>query len=88
MQLPFTAEQFFNVFKNYNISVWPAQVFLNLFAVVAIAFAARPLSALSGMLKPSTITDSALFLDKKDLAAAHDEHQGRLNLTPPFRPII
>ena len=31
---------------------------------------------------------AALFLDEKDLAAAHDEHQGRLNLAPPFRPII
>lgn len=37
MQLPFSIEQFFGVFHNYNTAVWPAQVFLLLLALMAIA---------------------------------------------------
>lgn len=46
MQLPFTNEQFFSVFRLYNSTVWPAQVFLVLLAVLAIVFIAlrRPWS--------------------------------------------
>lgn len=46
MQLPFTAEQFFGVFTLYNTSVWPAQTFLELLAVLAVIFIAlrRPWS--------------------------------------------
>ncbi|MGC1172990.1 DUF6064 family protein [Polaromonas sp.] len=40
MQLPFTNEQFFGVFRLYNSTVWPAQVFLVLLAVLAIVFIA------------------------------------------------
>lgn len=40
MQLPFTAEQFFAIFRLYNSSVWPAQVFLILLAVLALVFIA------------------------------------------------
>ncbi len=40
MQLPFTIEQFFGVFRLYNITVWPAQVFLVLLAVLAVIFIA------------------------------------------------
>jgi hypothetical protein len=36
MNLPFTAEQFLDVFKSYNISVWPAQIFLVLLAIFTI----------------------------------------------------
>lgn len=36
MQLPFTTEQFFATFSLYNSTVWPAQVFLVLLAVLAI----------------------------------------------------
>ncbi|RJQ84622.1 MAG: hypothetical protein C4519_04605 [Desulfobacteraceae bacterium] len=36
MQLPFTAEQFFDLFGQYNEAVWPAQVVLNLLALGAI----------------------------------------------------
>lgn len=36
MKLPFTAEQFFDVFRQYNETVWPAQVALNLLALLAI----------------------------------------------------
>ena len=43
MQLPFTAEQFFGVFRLYNSAVWPAQIFLTLLAVLAvILIALRP----------------------------------------------
>jgi hypothetical protein len=47
MNLPFTAEQFFEVFARYNESVWPAQVLLNALALGAIAllFRARPSSS-------------------------------------------
>ncbi|MDI1269548.1 MAG: DUF6064 family protein [Polaromonas sp.] len=46
MQLPFTNEQFFGVFRLYNSTVWPAQVLLVLLAVLAIVFIAlrRPWS--------------------------------------------
>lgn len=36
MQLPFTVEQFFGVFRLYNGTVWPAQLFLLLLAVLAL----------------------------------------------------
>jgi Family of unknown function (DUF6064) len=46
MQLPFTIEQFFGVFRLYNITVWPAQVLLVVLAVLAVIFIAlrRPWS--------------------------------------------
>jgi len=49
MQLPFTAEQFFGVFRLYNSTVWPAQVFLVLLAVLAVIFIAlrRPWSSVA-----------------------------------------
>jgi len=40
--LPFTAEQFFEVFARYNRAVWPMQVVLVLLAVAALALAVRP----------------------------------------------
>ncbi len=39
MQLPFTVEQFLDVFAAYNESVWPVQVLLNTLAVVAVILA-------------------------------------------------
>ena len=42
MQLPFTAEQFFDVFRAYNTTVWPAQVFLQVLAVAAVALVFFP----------------------------------------------
>ncbi|MBD3386031.1 hypothetical protein GF407_14035 [candidate division KSB1 bacterium] len=36
MQLPFTLEQFFDVIAQYNQSIWPAQIFLNILAVAAV----------------------------------------------------
>lgn len=46
--LPFTVEQFFGVFRLYNTSVWPVQLFLVLLALLAIALVAlrRPWSSL------------------------------------------
>lgn len=40
--LPFSADQFFEVFRVYNDAVWPAQVFLVGLALVALWFVARP----------------------------------------------
>lgn len=39
MSFPFTTEQFLDVFKTYNLTVWPAQIFLVLLALVAIFLA-------------------------------------------------
>jgi Family of unknown function (DUF6064) len=54
MQMPFSAEQFFGVFRLYNSSVWPAQVLLLALAVLAVLCVAlrRPWSsgAVSGIL--------------------------------------
>jgi hypothetical protein len=46
MELPFTADQFFDVFRQYNEAVWPAQAALTLLAVVAVVLCIwrRPLS--------------------------------------------
>lgn len=41
MQLPFTAEQFFEVIRHYNQAVWPAQVLLHLLAGVALLLLVR-----------------------------------------------
>lgn len=38
--LPFSVEQFFGVFRLYNTLVWPAQIFLLLLAILAIALIA------------------------------------------------
>ncbi len=42
MGLPFTVEQFFAVFEQYNNAVWPAQVVLLLLALVALALVLWP----------------------------------------------
>jgi len=42
MQLPFTREQFFEVFRAYNLAVWPAQVVLLASALLVVALVARP----------------------------------------------
>lgn len=38
MKLPFTIEQFLDVFRQYNIEVWPIQVFLIMLAFAAVYF--------------------------------------------------
>lgn len=40
MQLPFTIDQFFGVFRDYNAAVWPAQAFLLGLAVAAVVLVA------------------------------------------------
>lgn len=39
MSLPFTAEQFLDVFRQYNTGVWPMQVVLTMLAVITVALA-------------------------------------------------
>lgn len=41
MKLPFTAEQFLDVFKTYNLAVWPAQYILLFAALLMIFFSLR-----------------------------------------------
>jgi hypothetical protein len=57
MKMPFTVEQFFDVFARYNETVWPIQVILNLLALVAVVLlyrgepsASRGISALLSFL--------------------------------------
>ena len=40
--LPFTIEQFYGVFREYNTTVWPAQIFLLVLAVVAVVLVVFP----------------------------------------------
>jgi hypothetical protein len=42
MQLPFTLDQFYGVFRDYNTTVWPAQVFLVALALSAVALVVLP----------------------------------------------
>ena len=42
MKTPFTVEQFFGVFRDYNIAVWPAQVFLVALAVIVLVLVVAP----------------------------------------------
>lgn len=41
MDLPFTVDQFFNIFETYNTAIWPAQVIAYLIGIVAVALAFR-----------------------------------------------
>lgn len=41
MEIPFTVEQFFEVFKTYNTAIWPAQVLAYVLGVAALAPAIR-----------------------------------------------
>lgn len=42
MAIPFTIEQFYGVFRAYNIAVWPAQWFLVLLDLAAVVLALAP----------------------------------------------
>ena len=42
MAIPFSAEQFHGVFRDYNTAVWPAQWFLVAMALAAVAAVLRP----------------------------------------------
>jgi hypothetical protein len=57
MKLPFTSEQFFEVFSRYNLDVWPVQIVLILAALAAVllvlvrrSFADRLISAILSVL--------------------------------------
>ncbi|WP_426148120.1 hypothetical protein [Polaromonas sp. DSR2-3-2] len=45
MQIPFSCEQFYGVFRDYNDAAWPAPVFLAALAVAVIATVAIGLLA-------------------------------------------
>ena len=36
MKIPFSINEFLGVFENYNLSLWPAQIFFYILALVAI----------------------------------------------------
>ena len=42
MGIPFTIEQFYGVFRAYNIGVWPAQWFLVLLGLAMVVLAPAP----------------------------------------------
>ena len=44
MKLPFTLEQFLEVFRQYNIAVWPMQIIILLLAFIAVYFSIRKTS--------------------------------------------
>ena len=44
MELPFTAEQFFGVFRAYNTTMWPVQVFLLVLAGLTVVLVTWPRS--------------------------------------------
>ena len=44
MELPFTTEQFFGVFRAYNTTLWPVQVFLLVLAGLAVVLVTWPRS--------------------------------------------
>ncbi len=54
MKIPFTVEQFFDVFGRYNTAIWPVQVLAYLLGVVALALAFRE-SKLSTRIVPGIL---------------------------------
>jgi hypothetical protein len=41
MKIPFTIDQFFDVFGKYNTAIWPFQVLAYVFGIVALALTFR-----------------------------------------------
>lgn len=41
MELPFSTDQFLEVFRSYNLAIWPAQIIAYLLGIAAIALALR-----------------------------------------------
>jgi lipopolysaccharide export LptBFGC system permease protein LptF len=60
MQMPFSAEQFFGVFRSYNLAVWPAQPLL--LALALLAFALVLVSARSPNAWASAVVSAILAL--------------------------
>ena len=50
MKTPFTVEQFLEVFRNYNETVFPVQVIFYLISVIAIYLAVKPTSKSGGII--------------------------------------
>ena len=53
MHLPFTFEQFMNIFIAYNTAVWPAQIILNILGISAVVLCLRkvpPSGIIAGLL--------------------------------------
>jgi hypothetical protein len=48
MQIPFTAQQFFEVIARYNEAIWPAQVLLHALALLGVVFVLLPQRRSSG----------------------------------------
>ncbi|MGD8428731.1 MAG: DUF6064 family protein [Balneolaceae bacterium] len=44
LELPFTATQFLDIFRDYNNAIWPAQGFAYLFGIIAVVLGFRPLT--------------------------------------------
>lgn len=44
MRIPFTVEQFMEIFKNYNLSVWPLQFIFYVLALIAIVLSIKKVS--------------------------------------------
>jgi Family of unknown function (DUF6064) len=42
MPIPFTVDQFYGVFTQYNQALWPVQVFLVALALAAVALVLKP----------------------------------------------
>lgn len=65
MSLPFTVDQFFGVFRDYNETVWPMQWLLTVLAIVAIVAAIRggrtASSVVSGVLACLWIWTGAVY---------------------------
>ena len=55
MKLPFSSDEFFNVFERYNLSLWPVQVFIYILALLAV------LATFSRRSNSSRIVMSILF---------------------------
>ena len=78
MGMPFTVEQFFDVFRRYNEAVWPAQWVLVTLAVVATVLALRTRAnggrIISGILAILEayfpVTDEGVFAYFKAIAEA------------------
>jgi hypothetical protein len=41
MSLPFTADEFFNVFEAYNLTIWPVPIVAYILGIAAILLATR-----------------------------------------------
>jgi hypothetical protein len=47
MRIPFTVEQFFDLFGTYNTAIWPVQIFAYILGIIAIVMALRESKMLS-----------------------------------------